>query len=144
MSNVGSLHPLSPPTPSSPLQVVWVRDSDLVTLHGHGGNASPFANKTKYHAGFPGGPEGYAQYMPSLYRVQRSTRVTMANIMDAGRVNSPAHPSLFVAAGNGTDPREWNAILVQDGEGVCDPNVTPDKCSATAVLDRPVLWQWGV
>lgn len=122
--------------------VVWVRDSDLVTLHGYGGNASPFSNHTRYHAGFPGGPEGYAQYLPSLFRIQRSTRVRLANIIDAGRFTTPAHPSTFVAAGNGTDPRSWNAILRQDGEGVCDPNVTPRDCQATQVLDRPVLWQW--
>ena len=31
--------------------VLWVRDSDRVSVHGYGGNASPFANKTKYHPG---------------------------------------------------------------------------------------------
>lgn len=39
-----------------------MRDSDLVRIHGYGGNASPFSNKTRYHAGFPNGPKGYAQY----------------------------------------------------------------------------------
>ena len=35
--------------------VVWIRDSDLVTVHGYGGNASPFRNKTARHfpAQFP-------------------------------------------------------------------------------------------
>jgi hypothetical protein len=123
--------------------VVWIRDSDLVTVHGHGGNASPFSNRTKYGPGLPGGPTNYSQYMPSLYRVQRSTRIRLANIIDEGRVNTAANPSLFVAAGNGTDPRTWNAILRQDGEGVCDPNETPAMCAATRVLDRPVVWEWA-
>ena len=83
-----------------------------------------------------------SRYTPSLFRVQRSTRIRLANIMDAGRVTTIHKPSLFVAAGNGTDPRTWNAILQQDGEGVCDPDVTPLQCSATRVLDRPVVWEW--
>ena len=24
----------------------------------------------------------------------------------------------------------------------CDPNKTPEKCAATRVLDRPVMWLW--
>jgi hypothetical protein len=123
--------------------VVWIRDSDMVQLHGYGGNASPFSNRTRYHAGFPGGPNNYTQFMPSLFRVQRSTRVRFANVMDEGRVTDEEKPSLFIAAGNGTDPRTWNAILHQDGEGVCDPNATPEQCTATRVLDRPVLWEWS-
>jgi hypothetical protein len=63
--------------------VVWVRDSDLVTVHGYGGNASPFSNRSRYHAGWPGGPTDYPQYMPSLFRVQRSTRVRFANLIGA-------------------------------------------------------------
>ena len=51
--------------------VLWVRDSDRVTVHGYGGNASPFANSSAYRAGWIGGPTGYAQFMPSLFRVQR-------------------------------------------------------------------------
>jgi len=53
-------------------------------------------------------------------------------------------PSLFIAAGNGTDPRTWNAILRQDADGfVCDDAaVRSGRCAPTRVLDRPVLWQW--
>jgi hypothetical protein len=80
--------------------------------------------------------------MPSLFRVQRSTQIRLANLIDAGRVTSPAHPSVFVAAGNGTDPRLWNMVLYQDGDALCDPGATPTECSATATLDRPVVWEW--
>ena len=125
--------------------VLWIRDSDSVTVHGYGGNASPFSNSTKYHAGFfPGGPTNYAQYMPSLFRVQRSTNIRLANLCGSERVTSDAKPSNFVAAGNGTDPRTWNMILQQDEDSDCDPNETPNLCHATQVLDRPVLWEWGV
>ena len=35
----------------------------------------------------------------------------LANLMDAGRVTDPENPSLFVAAGNGTDPRAIQAYF---------------------------------
>jgi hypothetical protein len=83
--------------------------------------------------------------MPSLFCVQRSrgsTRVRFVNVMNEERVADEEKPSVF-AAGSETDPRSWNAIMWQDGEGVCDPNVTPGKCTATWVLDRLVVWEWG-
>ena len=120
-------------------------DPMVVQLHGYGGNASPFANGSAYGPGFwPGGPAGYAQFMPSSFRVQRSTRVRLANLMEQGRVTTAARPSEFLAAGNGTDPRLWNMVLQQDGEGVCDADATPGQCATTRVLDRPVLYEWGV
>ena len=123
--------------------VVWVHDSDLVAVHGYGGNASPFLNKTK-GAHHLRRDNRRAAYMPSLFRVQRSTRVRMANLIDAGRVTDPNMPSSFVAAGNGTDPRSWNMLLWQDGDEYCDPQVdgSRGRCGATRVLDRPVVWEW--
>ena len=41
--------------------------------------------------------------------------VAVMVLLDAGRVTDPEHPSVFVAAGNGTDPRSWNMVLRQDG-----------------------------
>jgi len=78
--------------------VLWIRDSDLVSVHGYGGNASPFGNATRYHAGWneqdlpsvpwlPPAAADYATFMPSLFRVQRSTRIRFANIMNSERVN---------------------------------------------------------
>eukprot|EP00927_Polykrikos_kofoidii_P054845 TRINITY_DN491_c0_g1_i1.p1 TRINITY_DN491_c0_g1~~TRINITY_DN491_c0_g1_i1.p1 ORF type:complete len:873 (-),score=139.97 TRINITY_DN491_c0_g1_i1:160-2724(-) len=113
---------------------LWIRDSDLVTVHGYGGNAAPFPNATRY------GP-GRAQYMPSLFRVQRSSRVTLANIQNEERITTPSNPSTLIASGNGYDPRVYNMILHQDSDGLCDPVVSPQECDATRVLDRPVLWQ---
>jgi hypothetical protein len=150
--------------------VLWIRDSDRVTVHGYGGNASPFANTSAYHAGWIGGPTGYAQFMPSLFRVQRCVRRARRAHQRAAHRSSQLTPCLsfaaqrrsstnvrfanligderglklsqFVAAGNGTDPRTWNMVLRQDGEGVCDAVKTPSLCATTRVLDRPVLWEW--
>lgn len=120
--------------------VLWIRDSDLVTVHGYGGNACPFPNTTKYNEADIRGPvKGYAEFMPSSFRVQRSTRVTLANIVNQQRIVAETG---FVSAGNGYDPHLYNMILQQDIEGFCDPNTTPDKCTASPVMDRPVLWRW--
>ena len=124
--------------------VLWVRDSADVSLHGYGGNAAAFANRSD----LPGGRRRDGRvptYMPSLFRVQRSTNVRLANLVDAGRVTSATQPSAFVAAGNGTDPREWNMLLRQDGDGyICDDSLERTKrCEATRVLDRPVYWEWS-
>eukprot|EP00927_Polykrikos_kofoidii_P029249 TRINITY_DN2532_c0_g2_i1.p1 TRINITY_DN2532_c0_g2~~TRINITY_DN2532_c0_g2_i1.p1 ORF type:complete len:844 (+),score=112.04 TRINITY_DN2532_c0_g2_i1:34-2532(+) len=115
---------------------LWIRDSDLVTVHGYGGNAAPFPNSTRY-------AKDRVQYMPSLFRVQRSTRVLLANILNDERITSPTEPSTLVAAGDGYDPRLYNMILHQDSDDLCDPIVSPGKCQATRVLDRPVLWWWS-
>ena len=68
-----------------------------------------------------------------------STNVRFANLIGDER---GLKLSQFVAAGNGTDPRTWNMVLRQDGEGVCDSAKTPLLCATTRVLDRPVLWEW--
>ena len=84
-----------------------------------------------------------AQYMPSLFRVQRSKNIRLANLMDPGRVTAPGESFPLVAGGNGTDPRTWNSVLWQNGDELCDPLEAPDACHATRVLDRPVLWELG-
>merc|ERR1712087_523952 len=120
----------------------WIRDSDLVTVHGYGGNANPFPNSSRYNDMDIRGPirgYKYADFMPSSFRVQRSTRITLANIVNKARVD--LHTG-FISAGNGYDPRLYNMILQQDIEGFCDPNAAPDQCTASPVLDRPVLWRW--
>ena len=161
--------------------VLWVRDSSDVTLHGYGGNAAAFANRSGVGGAEAAAAAGVgveeaaaaghrpqargdsyvrrdgrvAAYMPSLFRVQRSVRVRLANLVDAGRVTSATAPSAFVAAGNGTDPRVWNMVLRQDSDGggggggggaaaLCTPRVEQGGwCDATRVLDRPVLWAWS-
>jgi hypothetical protein len=82
--------------------------------------------------------------MPSLFRIQRSTRIRLTNLVDSGRINNANSPSVLVAAGDGVDPREWNMVLRQDTDGVCGGSGSDagPKCATTNVLDRPVLWEW--
>ena len=112
---------------------VWIKNSRLVTIYGHGGNASPYPNTT-----VP--PPDRAQFMPSLFRVQSSSQVTLVHLNNQERVTGPAHPSTLVAAGEGYDPATWNMVLQQTGDdGWCDPAQEPKRCSATAVMERPIL-----
>jgi hypothetical protein len=82
--------------------------------------------------------------MPSLFRVQRSTRIRLTNLVDSGRISTAKKPSVLVAAGDGIDPREWNMVLRQNADGVCGGSRSEVgiECKTTAVLDRPVLWEW--
>jgi len=123
--------------------VLWIHDSDLVSVLGFGGNACPFPNSSHYNGFDVRGPSfahGYKSYMPSSFRVQRSSRITLANIVNLERITNGT--TKFMSAGIGWDPRTYNMILYQDIEGVCDPLKTPHMCSASPVLDRPVLWRW--
>ena len=87
-----------------------LHSSETSLRTGYNGNASPFPNKTDADGRRRDGR--VAQYMPSMFRVQRSKNVRLANLMDAGRVTDPENPSTFVAAGNGTDPRTVSTLAL--------------------------------
>ena len=130
---------------------VWIRDSDLVSIHGYGGNAAAYENHTNFSdPRIWGHPSGGPSYMPSLFRVTNSTRVLLANLVDSPRFPGPSN---LMSAGFGVDPARWNMVLRDDSVGPaegCAPYphtnlsraTTGDACSTTAVYDRPVLWQW--
>ena len=58
---------------------IWVADASDFSLLGYGGNASPFPVDCYY-------PPGYAQYTPSLLRVERTKKLLIANIVIQVRV----------------------------------------------------------
>merc|ERR1712194_610826 len=53
---------------------IWVADSADFTLTGYGGNASPFPQHCNY-------PLGYAQYTPSILRIENTPNVMIANVI---------------------------------------------------------------
>merc|ERR1712137_346482 len=113
---------------------------------GSGGNYCPFPNSSSYNDFDVREPflpssyrPSYTPFMPSSFRVQRSTRVTLANVVNAERTTGGT--TNFISAGIGYEPQTYNMILHQDEDGVCNPLENPDKCSASPVLDRPVLWR---
>lgn len=100
--------------------VLWIRDSDHVNVYGYGGNAAALAAGDTY-------PPGFQQFMPSLFRVERTTNLRMVNLVDEPRVQG-GHPVF----GFGMNPGHWHMLLEVDGS---------NRQIATVVLDRPVLYQ---
>jgi len=92
---------------------LWIRDSANILMSGHGGNLLPPAVSGVY-------PEHIAAYTPSLYRIERSTNVTLANLWRYAR----GEPEEY----------EWSAVLWIDGNGT---NHTATPC------DRPVIYRVG-
>eukprot|EP00927_Polykrikos_kofoidii_P049142 TRINITY_DN43265_c0_g1_i1.p1 TRINITY_DN43265_c0_g1~~TRINITY_DN43265_c0_g1_i1.p1 ORF type:complete len:780 (-),score=85.16 TRINITY_DN43265_c0_g1_i1:164-2503(-) len=53
---------------------VWIRDSADFQITGYGGNASPFPKDCDY-------PPGYGDYTPSIFRIERTQKFLIANIV---------------------------------------------------------------
>ena len=111
---------------------LWVRESSHILYTGFGGFASPFGIAQGY-------PEPYAQYTPSMIRVERSTNVTLANLWGACRIGcqKPNETCDDAFGGVGVSPAEWSFVMWQNGLG-------PGPRSAehlTPVLERPVLFK---
>jgi len=103
--------------------VLWIRDSNRINVFGFGGNGAPYAAAEGYPEG-----GGYANYTPTLIRVERTPNFRLVNIVDYGRAKG-SHPVF----GRGVDPNLWHAISDNPGGGTI----------LTRVLDRPVLYKRG-
>ena len=112
---------------------VWVRDATSFWLQGYGGNASPFPFNCTY-------PPGYAQYPPSLLRVERTQRLLIANVItQAGNGEGGGRCGIFDTGFAGTfyDPSYWRSVLeVTDESGQRQTFSTPP-------LRWPVLYTRG-
>ncbi len=101
--------------------VLWIRDSNHISMFGYGGNAPAFSNSTSY-------PSGFEQFTPSLFRVERTPNYRLVQLMDTPRVTG-GHPVF----GIGVDPLQWHMML----ENYASQTTLSD------VLDRPVLVKRG-
>lgn len=102
--------------------VLWIRDSNNVSVYGYGGNAVAFEASYQF-------PPNFAQFMPSLFRIERTPNVRLTQLVDEPRVSGD-HPVFGV----GVDPNLWHMLL----------EVTPSGLQVyTEVLDRPVLYKRG-
>eukprot|EP00295_Goniomonas_pacifica_P040024 CAMPEP_0175985146 /NCGR_PEP_ID=MMETSP0108-20121206/49397_1 /TAXON_ID=195067 ORGANISM="Goniomonas pacifica, Strain CCMP1869" /NCGR_SAMPLE_ID=MMETSP0108 /ASSEMBLY_ACC=CAM_ASM_000204 /LENGTH=176 /DNA_ID=CAMNT_0017316091 /DNA_START=61 /DNA_END=590 /DNA_ORIENTATION=+ len=83
---------------------IWVRDAVEFFLLGYGGNASPFPLHCPY-------PPSYAQYPPSLIRIERTPHVTLGNIMvqEGARLDLPG-----IMGGAGAKPKGETACGLFD------------------------------
>jgi hypothetical protein len=100
--------------------VLWIHDSTSVAVYGYGGDATAFPLDCTY-------PAGYSQVTPTLFRVDDSTDVRLANLHDRGFITS----SVDSLAGYGYPPDGW-AMVVENTAGLE---------SHTSPLDRPVLYR---
>ena len=98
--------------------ILWLRNVENVTLYGYGGNAAALPMTDKY-------PTGYAQYTPSLFRVENAKNTRLVHLNDYGRIQG-GNSTFF--AGQGYDPHLWSMLL----------DVSRDV--STPPMDRPVFY----
>ena len=106
---------------------IWVRNSSSFFLLGYGGNASPFPFRCPY-------PPGYAQFSPSIIRLEAVASVTLVNIVSQLGGNAETKCGIFDTgfAGSFYDPTVWRSVLELVPGG---PNVS------TAPEHWPVLYK---
>ena len=102
--------------------LLWIRDSADINVYGFGGNSSPFAASEGY-------PSGFADYTPSIVRIERTPRFRLVNVVDYGRMSGD--DPIF---GVGVAADRWHAILERPAAG---------GTLLSRPLDRPVLVRRG-
>ena len=99
---------------------LWIRDCDNIKSFGSGG-CGCVDNKTVW-------PPSFEQDAPSFYRIQRSTNILLANVMDQGSQRTKPEGNPFNEVG--CNPNAENKILAEaKGEQIL-----------TDVFDRPVAF----
>lgn len=109
---------------------IWVRNSSSFFLLGYGGNASPFPFNCYY-------PPGYAQYQPSIIRIESVASVRLANIVSqTGKISARACGVFDTGfAGSFYDPLTWRSILELPAGAGTNRNIS------TQPLHWPVLYK---
>mmetsp|Transcript_16975 Transcript_16975/g.18899 ORF Transcript_16975/g.18899 Transcript_16975/m.18899 type:complete len:535 (+) Transcript_16975:138-1742(+) len=111
--------------------VLWIKDSNFVSVYGYGGNAAALPNNTHY-------PPGYSMIAPTLFRVENTPNYLLANLWDYGRIDGG---NWFTFPGIGVNPKLWNiAVDINNGDEIVPACPSPHKGELfTCVLDRPVV-----
>ena len=111
---------------------LWLRQSSQVLYTGFGGFASPFGIDQGY-------PKPYAQYTPSMIRIENSSYVTLANLVGACRIGcqKPNETCDDAFGGVGVSPAKWSFVMWQSGVGAG----TASEERLTPALERPVVFK---
>jgi hypothetical protein len=96
----------------------------MVNMFAYGGNAPAFEYYHTY-------PSGYAQFTPSLFRIERTPNIRIVQMADQPRITG-GHDTI----GRGVDPDLWHMLLERTGTGSASDILTQ-------ILDRPVLYKRG-
>lgn len=106
---------------------LWVRNSDYVNLYGGGGMTAAFEATYRY-------PSNWAQFTPSLHRVENTPNFRIVNPWDMGKVSGTGTNDYAFDTGLGIDATLWHMIVDKDAAG----NVI-----LTPPLYRPVVYKRG-
>jgi len=106
---------------------LWVRNSDYVNLYGGGGMTAAFESTHRY-------PNNWAQFTPSLHRIENTPNFRIVNPWDMGKVTGTGTNDYAFDTGMGVDANLWHMILDKDAAG----NVV-----LTPPLYRPVVYKRG-
>eukprot|EP00935_MAST-01C_sp_MAST-1C-sp1_P001133 g1133.t1 len=115
----------------------WIRNSSDILLTGFGGTATAFPLNHTWQPSSPAYQPGYTEFTPSLFRVEHSNDITLANLWGDGRVSGGADTEF---CGSGTDPREWSLVLWTDLD-TDRGNRSKGIGNTTRPLDRPVMFK---
>eukprot|EP00039_Didymoeca_costata_P026333 m.15726 g.15726 ORF g.15726 m.15726 type:complete len:804 (+) comp5475_c0_seq1:175-2586(+) len=88
--------------------ILWVRRSSDILYTGFGGFGAAFPLNHTWTPGEPAYQPGYSTCTPSLFRVENSSDVTLANLWGDFRVDNK---SFAGCCGRGVDPRWWSMTL---------------------------------
>lgn len=115
--------------------VLWVRQSSDVLFTGFGGYGFAFPLNHTWVPGVPPYQPGYSTCTPSLFRVENSTDVTLANLWGDGKVDNKSYEG---CCGRAVDPRLWSMALWTSQD--TDRGVRCKGMGNTSLpLDRPVI-----
>jgi hypothetical protein len=113
---------------------LWIRDVSDVSVYGTGGCGCN-ANDTVY-------PQGYAvNPVPSMYRIQRSTNILFANVMDQGHNTGAGHPNMFNEVS--CDTAIENTLVYDPGNVSASALGGAGRVRVTRPFDRPVYYWIG-
>ncbi len=102
---------------------LWIKNSDNIKVFGNAGNGYSIGFDFNY-------PTGYTQETPSLYRIENSTNITMANL--ASTLRKACDDSLPMLEGCGVAPDKWYMLI----------DINPINGRFTSEpLERPILYK---
>ena len=105
--------------------MLWLNNASDVQLYGYGGNACP---RARY-------PAGFAQFLPSLFRIQESTNISLVNLISYEMPTTLKQASVPAALEDDTatclPPDQWLSVV----------EMSHGLNTSTRYLDRPVLYR---
>ena len=100
--------------------VLLIKNSSKIHVYGYGGNAAAFESNHTW-------PTGFANYTPTLFRIENSTEIVLANIIDRGWITQTTQ-NIF---GQGIKPDLWHIIS----------EINNNTETVIPILERPVLYK---